>query len=92
VEPGEPVPEVVQACQAGGFGAVAGRVGGNEVVDGVVGVARPGQEVINGAPPAEAPGAVEAVLALSIGQRVADALQADPLGAEQELIEPFGVD
>jgi hypothetical protein len=63
---------MVKASQARGFGIVASRVAGNEVVDGVVGVARPRQEVINGAPPVEAPGAVEAVLALGVGQRRAD--------------------
>jgi hypothetical protein len=38
--------------------------------------------MINGAPPAKAPGAVEAVLALCLGQRPSDALQADPMGAD----------
>ena len=75
-----------QAGQARGFGVVACGVGGDEVVDGVVGVAGPGQEVVDGAAGAEVAGAVEAVVALCFGERPADALQADPLGAEQELI------
>jgi hypothetical protein len=80
-----------KACQARGFSTVACRVGGNKVVDGVVGVARPRQEMINGAPSAKTPRAVEAILALRLGQGPTDALEADPLGAEQELIQPFRV-
>jgi hypothetical protein len=31
-------------------------------------------------------------VALCFGERSADALQADPLGSEQELVQPLGVD
>ena len=84
--------QVLQAGQARGFGVVACCVGGDEVVDGVVGVAGPGQEVVDGAAGAELAGAVRAGVALCFGERSADALQTDPLGSEQELVQPLGVD
>jgi len=48
--------------------------------------------MIDGGAVAHAPGAVEAVPALGFGERATDPVQADPLGAEEELVERFGVD
>ncbi len=56
-------------------------MGRDEIVDGVVGVAGPGEEVIDGTAGAKAVRAVEACAVLCLGQQALDALQADPLGA-----------
>lgn len=87
-EPVHPPAQVTQPGQARGLGVVAGRVGSDQVVQAVVRMPRPRQEVINVPPCSQPPGTVEAFLVLSLRKGAAYPGQADPFGAVRVLPEP----
>jgi hypothetical protein len=81
-----------ESGQTRGFRVVAGGVRGLEIINGVIGMPGPGQEVIDlPASPHGRAAAVEAPAILGVAERPAYAVEADPLSAEEELIEAFGI-
>ena len=86
-----PCLKVSVAGDAGRLRFVAGGMGGDEFVEGVVWVARPGKEVIDVDVLHVTP-AVEAKSFLKIGERMPYPVEADASCTEEELVELVGID
>lgn len=80
-----------KSSQTRGFRVVTGSVRGHKIIDGVIGMPGPRQEMINLPAGHHRRAAVEAPPMLGVTERPAYAVEADPLGAEQELVEAFGI-
>ena len=66
-------------------------MGRDQVVERVVGMAGPRDEVVDGGVTADRLPAVEASPGLRVDERSPDSVEADPAGTEQELVELVGV-
>lgn len=91
-EPLDPPSQVRDGGEAGGFGVVASGMGGDQVVQAVVGMAGPGEEVVDVPLPREPVGAVEALQFLCLGEWSPDPVEADPPGPEEKVGQAVCVD